>query len=266
MAATQRPTEEDVFDLQIGLGQSCVAIEDRHFFDIAGYLELGKLLSPSQVQQARAQLQTARAEKDDQIEQWIHIIEAGGVLEDAMALASVQPYLQEFIWGNQYRLVGSRASVQPSRGQQRLKQGGRADKRRYARYRCTGEGQFRCLMMSLYIALEPLALGVVPGSHKAEFPHPYADIPLEQIPPLRWLELAPGAGVLFTESLAYAVGDYPSERRWLAYHYGPSYMVDWPGCEPSDSLLRRVATDPLKKHVLLAPYYHPEDAQKKQSR
>ena len=121
-------------------------------------------------------------------------------------------------------------------------------------------------MISLYIALEPLALGVVPGSHKAEFPHPYADIPLEQIPPLRWLELAPGAGVLFTESLAYAVGDYPSERRWLTYNYGPSYMVDWPGCEPSDSLLRRVATDPLKKHVLLAPYYHPEDAQKKQSR
>ena len=39
------------------------------------------------MQQARAQLQTARAEKDDQIEQWIHIIEAGGVLEDAMALA-----------------------------------------------------------------------------------------------------------------------------------------------------------------------------------
>ena len=56
MAATQRPTEEDVFDLHIDLGQSCVAIEDRHFFDIAGYLELGKLLSPSQVQQARAQL------------------------------------------------------------------------------------------------------------------------------------------------------------------------------------------------------------------
>ena len=91
MADTQRPTEEDVFDLQIGLGQSCVAIEDRHFYDIAGYLELGRLLSPSQVQQARAQLQTARAEKDDQIEQWIHIIEAGGVLEDAMALASVRP-------------------------------------------------------------------------------------------------------------------------------------------------------------------------------
>ena len=124
MADTQRPTEENVFELQIGLGQSCVAIADRHFFDIARYLELGRLLSPSQVQQARAQLQTARAEKDDQIEQWIHIIEAGGVLEDAMALASVQPYLQEFIWGNQYRLVGSRASLQPSRGQQRLKQGG----------------------------------------------------------------------------------------------------------------------------------------------
>ena len=55
MADTQRPTEENVFELQIGLGQSCVAIADRHFFDIAGYLELDKLLSPSQVQQARAQ-------------------------------------------------------------------------------------------------------------------------------------------------------------------------------------------------------------------
>ena len=266
MDDVQKPTEEDVFDLQIGLGQSGVAIENKHFFDIAGYLQLGKLLTTSQVEQARAQLQAAQVREGIQVEQWVHIIEVGGVLEDAMALDSVQPYLQEFIWGNQYRLVGSRASLRPSREQERLKQGGRADRRRYARYRCTGEGQFRCLMMSLYIALEPLALGVVPGSHKAEFPHPYGDSPLDQVPPLRWSELEPGAGVLLTENLAYAVGDAPTERRWLAYHYGPSYMVDWPGCEPSDRLLQRVASDALKKHLVLAPYYHPEDAQKKRNR
>jgi len=39
----------------------------------------------------------------------LHIIESGGVLEDAMGLDRVIDYVQEFIWGRQYRLVGSRA-------------------------------------------------------------------------------------------------------------------------------------------------------------
>ena len=41
-------TEEDVFDLQIGLGESETSVEDKHFFDTAGYLVLEGLLSPDQ--------------------------------------------------------------------------------------------------------------------------------------------------------------------------------------------------------------------------
>ena len=40
-------TEEDIFDLQIGLGESATSVEDKHFFDTAGYLVLEDLLPGS---------------------------------------------------------------------------------------------------------------------------------------------------------------------------------------------------------------------------
>ena len=52
--------EEDVFDLQIGLGESETSGEDKHFFDTAGYLVLEDLLTPDQVSQAQDTLARAK--------------------------------------------------------------------------------------------------------------------------------------------------------------------------------------------------------------
>ena len=272
-------TEEDVFDLQIGLGESETSVEDKHFFDTAGYLVLADLLTPDQVSQAQDTLTRIEAAAPENItilpdgtygRELINIIEGGSTVEDAMALPRVLDYVQEFIWGRQYRLVGSRGILRGPGVPSQLTQGGDADPRRYARYRCFGDGQFRCLMITCLIALTDTADGdgafcAIPGSHKANLPHPYENTNLYAIPPLRSISLRAGSGVLFTENLSHAFK--PSTRQtqaWLSYQYGPSYMVNWPRCEPSTDLLARTAAAPAKSHLLLEPYYHPAGSQKKQ--
>ena len=272
-------TEEDVFDLQIGLGESETSVEDKHFFDTAGYLMLEDLLTPDQVSRAQDTLARAKTATPKNITllpegtygcELVNIIEGGGIIEDAMALPRVLDYVQEFIWGRQYRLVGSRAILRASGSTSQLTQGGDADPRRYARYRCFGDGQFRCLMITCLIALADITDGdgafcVIPASHKASLPHPYENTDLDAIQPLRSVPLRAGSGVLFTENLSHAFKPPThTTHTWLSYQYGPSYMVNWPCCEPSADLLARSTTDPAKSHLLLAPYYHPTGSQKKQ--
>ena len=272
-------TEEDVFDLQIGLGESEISVEDKHFFDTTGYLVLEDLLTLDQISQAQDTLTRIEAAALKNITllpegpygcELVNIIESGGSVEDAMVLPRVLDYVQEFIWGRQYRLVGSRAILRDPEKSSRLTQGGDADPRRYARYRCFGDGQFRCLMITCLIALTNIADGdgafcVIPASHKANLPHPYENTDLDAIPPLHSIPLRAGSSVLFTENLSHAFKPPTHETQtWLSYQYGPSYMVNWPGCEPSADLLARTAADSAKSHLLLEPYYHPAGSQKKQ--
>ena len=272
-------TEEDVFNLQIGLGESETSVEDKHFFDTTGYLVLEDLLNPDQIVQAQDTLSGIRVVTPENITllsdgpygcELVNIIEGGNTGEDAMALPRVLNYVQEFIWGRQYRLVGSRAILRtPGKGSQ-LTQGGDADPRRYARYRCFGDGQFRCLMITCLIALTDTSgsdgtFCAIPASHKASLPHPYENTDLNAIVPLQNIPLRAGWGVLFTENLSYAFQPTTREGElWLSYQYGPSYMVNWPHCKPSADLLARTAADPAKSHLLLEPYYHPAGSQKKQ--
>ena len=272
-------TEEDVFDLQIGLGESETSVEDKHFFDTAGYLVLEGLLNPDQIVQAQATLSRIRVATQENITllpdapygcELVNVIEGGDTVEDAMALPRVLDYVQEFIWGRQYRLVGSRAILRTQEKGSQLTQGGDADPRRYARYRCFGDGQFRCLMITCLIALTDTSDGegafcAIPASHKASLPHPYENMDLSAIAPLQNIPLRAGSGVLFTENLSHAFQPTTRERDlWLSYQYGPSYMVNWPHCELSTDLLARTADNPAKSHLLLEPYYHPAGSQKKQ--
>ena len=272
------PTEEDVFDLQTGSGRELLSLEEQHFFDIAGYALLPEVLSPGRVEQARQSHETqAQApsggvtlrQGDGSEVELLNIIEAGGVLEDAMALQPVLRHLQALIWGRQFRLIASRARIRGVGSRGRLTQGGRADPRRYARYRCGPEGEFRCLLVTCLIALDDTIAGdgafcLIPGSHKCHLPHPYADRELDQVPPLQDLPLTAGSAVVFTESVSHALRAPRLQRQsWLEFQYGPSYMENWPGCDPSADLLRRTEADPVKSHLLLAPYYHPTGSQKK---
>ena len=276
---TQRlPTEEEVFDLQTGSGRQTLSNEEQHFFDIAGYALLPEVLNPPQAEAARRSLEhlaqaptpaigCCRTESSEL--ELLNIIEAGGILEDAMALEPVQRYLQGLIWGQQFRLIASRGRIRGAASRSRLTQGGQADPRRYARYRCGPEGEFRCLLVTCLIALcdttaDDGTFCLIPGSHKCHLPHPYADRRLEEVAPLQHLPLTAGSAVVFTESVSHALRPPRREsQHWLEFQYGPSYMENWPGCEFSADLLQRTEADPVKSHLLLAPYYHPAGSQKK---
>ena len=276
---TQRlPTEEEVFDLQTGSSRQLLSIEDQHFFDIAGYALLPEVLNPRQVEAARRSLERLAQSPSPAISlrrtdssgvELLNIIEAGGVLEDAMALQPVLRHLQGLIWGQQFRLIASRGRIRGVGSRGHLTQGGKADPRRYARYRCGPEGEFRCLLVTCLIALCDTTAGdgafcLIPGSHKCLLPHPYADRELEEVPPLEDLPLRAGSTVVFTENVSHALRPPRLHSQyWLEFQYGPSYMENWPGCEHSADLLRRTELDPVKSHLLLAPYYHPTGSQKK---
>ena len=266
------PREEDIYDYQIGLDTSSVSVPDKHFFDISGYLVLEQLLSTDQVVDARNRLQKVfeqPAATGVFGPEKTNVIELGGACEDAMALPPVLEYLTEFIWGRQYRLVGSRGFLNTQRGPRVLSQGGRADTRRFSQYRCVAGGQFRCLVLTCLVSLDDAdAKGngfcCIPASHKANLPHPYSTAELESIPVLETVGVSPGSAILFTESLSHTLR-LPSAApgRWLAYHYGPSYVVDMPGCAVSADLRSRVSLDSAKSHLLQDPYYHPAGAQAK---
>ena len=258
--------EEDVYNLQVGLGESTLTHEEKHSFDILGYRVLENQLTGEQVAEA---LDTVlrltdlpqlpvRNLRRGQTRELVNIVEAGGVVEDAMVLPEVINHLNEFIWGRQFRLIGSRAVLTDPESEIRLSQGGRGSDRRHAAYRCLGEGQFRCLMISCFIPLENVTLYVIPSSHKANLPHPYAEIDLESISPLVEVPVLRGGVVIYTESLSHAIKPSTGGTgKFLLYHYGTSYMVNWPGCDPSPELHERTAFNADKAHLLLEPYYHP---------
>ena len=271
-------TEADVFDLQIGTEKASMSRESKHFFDITGYLVLDNLLTPAQAAEAGDALATMLDSPPSGIKvdnptpsrsEILNVVESGGVFEEAMAHPAILSYLGGLIWGQQFRLIRSRGVLRGPGSRDYLNQGGKADPRRYTRYRCTWEGEFRCLMVTCLIALTDASEGkgpftVLPGSHKSNLPHPYSEVELEEITPLQEIPRWAGAGVLFAESLSHAIKSPPTETQaWLEFQYGPSYMVSWPGCEASPELLARNSNHPERLHLLMDPYYHPTGSQKK---
>lgn len=273
-----RTTEEEAFNLKSGAGTGQISHEERHFFDIAGYLVLENVLDASRLIEARDAIDRIVASPTNGINgpatgrygrELLNVIESGGVIEDAMAIPRVLPYVEQFVWGRQHRLVGSRAILRSPGEAVPLNQGGAADPRRHARYRCCGNGQFRCLMTTCLIAMDDTGTDngefcAIPASHKSNLPHPYAKMKLRDIAPLESIPLPAGSAVFITENLAHAFcPPAGGSQTWLAYHYGPSYMMNLPGCNPSGKTLERTAADPIKAHLLLKPYYHPTTAQRK---
>lgn len=270
-------TEDKVFNLQSGTKHGKLPKKRQHFFDITGYFILKDLLTCKQVNNAKNSLDKVNhsAHSQIQIEQLnpqeltlFNIIEVGGAVEDAMANKRLVRYIQPLIWGTQYRLVSSQGKIRkPASNDEQLSQGGQADTRRFTGYRCGPGGEFRSLLITVLIALsdtssEEGCLCLIPGSHKSNLPHPYINKDLDDIPPLYKLPLTAGSAVIFTENISHAMKS-PKEQthHWLKFQYGPSYFVNFPKCTPSQSLLKRTANDPVKSHLLLPSYYHPEGSQ-----
>ena len=268
-AARLRPTASTTSMHQSGTGQRTLTEAERFHFDISGFLPLGTLLNSSQVEEACQSIDNpavlpdgvTAVENELEIE-LRNIIEFGGDWNQAFAHPSLHSRMVELVWGDQVRLISSRALIRQAGVSGRITQGGRADSRRFGRYRAFVEGEFRCLMISVLIALDDTkagegAFGVIPASHKANFAHPYEKRPSEELSVLRLLNLAPGEAVLYSEALSYGLTSHrETKTRWLLYQFGPSYLLDWPGCSPTAMTREKAAADPVTASLLRTPYYH----------
>lgn len=264
---------ERTHKLQTGTGERHLSDEERHFFDVRGYMVIDNFLKPDQVIEAREALENTAenplasitVDKKDYELELLNIVEKGGIIEDAITFTRLLLAMEEIIWGRQVRLVASRGLIREPGSIGTLTQGGKADPRRYTRYRCFVEGEFRCLMTTCLIALNKCADGngtfcMIPASHKSNFPHPYDDMPLEAVPVLKDITLNAGDAIIFSENLSHAMKSPINEKHlWLSYQYGPSYMLSWPGCEASKELRTRTANSEIKTRLLKTPYYHPWD-------
>ena len=148
---------------------------------------------------------------------WSTSSKPGASWKTPWAFKPVLRHLQGLIWGRQFRLIASRGRIRRPGSQSRLNQGGRADPRRYARYRCGPKGEFRCLLVTCLIALCDTTAGdgafcLIPGSHKCQLAHPYSDRDLEEVPPLE--DLPPDGrlgGRLYRERLPRLQGAPPPQ-------------------------------------------------------
>ncbi len=259
--------------LQTGTGERHLSDEERHFFDIKGYLVMENFFVPNQVNEAREAIQdmakkpsaNITIERKDYELELLNIVEAGGILEDAIIFKRLLQPMEEIIWGSQVRLVASRGLIKEPGSIETLTQGGKADPRRYTKYRCFVEGEFRCLMTTCLIALNNCSNGngtfcIIPASHKSNFPHPYSNTSLESVSVLKDIALKAGDAIIFSENLSHAIKSPINEKYlWLSYQYGPSYMLSWPGCEASKELRTRTMDSEIKTRLLKTPYYHPWD-------
>ena len=165
---------------QTGTGQRLLTEVERFRFDIAGYLPLGPLLDAAGLAEARdaiadpGALPAGVTAAGNGLELELrNIVELGGMLGEVFARPDLHARMVELVWGEQVRLISSRALVRRAGVSGRVTQGGRADPRRFGRYRAFVEGEFRCLLVSVLIALDGTAagdgaFGVIPGQPQGQ--------------------------------------------------------------------------------------------------
>ncbi len=116
-------------------------------------------------------------------------------------------------------------------------------------------GRFNCGQIDILIALNDIGPGdgatmVIPGSHKANLPHPETeryrmrgeDAAVDKVTGAVEVQLQAGDALLFVDALMHGSSrrSNPGERRIIVYRYGPSWGNFRHGYQPSPELLARL--------------------------
>jgi ectoine hydroxylase-related dioxygenase (phytanoyl-CoA dioxygenase family) len=124
------------------------------------------------------------------------------------------------------------------------------------------DGVFRCAQVNVLVALTDIGPGdggtlVIPGSHKANFPHPQAkDFKSERMDSMVGVvqpELKKGDVLIFTDTIAHGAASRTNkegERRTVIYRYGPVWGATRGGYRYSDELLARLTPE---RRAILQP-------------
>lgn len=133
--------------------------------------------------------------------------------------------------------------------------------------------EFRCGQVNVLIALTPIRetgdgpTVVIPGSHKANLPHPAIaggyrdDLPPERVEGAVPVFLEPGDALLFVDALCHGGSSRtnPGLRRNLVYRYGPNWGSTRLGYVYSDELIARLS--PERARILRpVPFRRPPGA------
>ena len=115
--------------------------------------------------------------------------------------------------------------------------------------------RFQCGQVNILIALTDIAEGdgatmVIPGSHKANFPHPHFDkhkmggsqASVDGIEGAIEVHMNAGDALLFVDAISHGSARRTNEgnRRIIVYRYGPSWGNFRHGYQPSPELLERL--------------------------
>ncbi|HEX6681990.1 MAG TPA: phytanoyl-CoA dioxygenase family protein [Candidatus Limnocylindrales bacterium] len=120
-------------------------------------------------------------------------------------------------------------------------------------------GVFRCGQVNILLALTEIGPGdggtmIVPGSHKANFPHPQAQsgVPMDGVAEAREVHLRRGDALMFVDGLAHGGSSRvnPGERRVVIYRYGPSWAATRHGYRYSTELVERLTPE---RRAILQP-------------
>ncbi len=120
-------------------------------------------------------------------------------------------------------------------------------------YRYHG-GRFMCGQVNILVALTEIGEGdggtmLIPGSHKANFPHPHfaqrqkgLNTSVDGIEEAEEIYMRAGDALLFVDGLSHGSAARVKEgiRRIAVYRYGPSWGNFRYGYEPSEELLERL--------------------------
>ena len=122
-------------------------------------------------------------------------------------------------------------------------------------------GRFHCGQINILMALTDIKSGdgatmVVPGSHKANFPHPDAErnrmrgdnSSVDEVEGAIEIHMDAGDAILFVDALSHGSAERvnPGERRIIVFRYGPSWGNFRHGYQVSDELAARLSPDRLQ--------------------
>lgn len=123
-------------------------------------------------------------------------------------------------------------------------------------------GVFRCAQVNVLVALSDIGPGdggtlIIPGSHKANLPHPqleqFREGPMDDMVGVLQPALRKGDALVFCDALAHGASsrtNVTGERRTVIYRYGPSWAITRNGYRYSDELLARLTPE---RRAILQP-------------
>jgi len=251
---------------------------DDFLFDLNGYLILKQAVGPDLLMRLNAAFDRfpplqpgqwqANAQRRDYTPQTgyeLHnVVECGEPFEELIDHPGWIQYLRHYC-GEEHSYVEGLfideaiASIRKSGGHHPVHSGGyRGAIRGAYGYK---NGVFRCGQCNIILALNKVGPGdgptmLIPGSHKANFPHPLAGDyskgdRMDTLPGAIPLYLEAGDALLFVDGIMHGGSSRTNptgERRVTIYRYGPSWATTRYGFEYSQALLDRLT--PQRRQIL----------------